>query len=210
MLESDQVEPPKDALAAKEISMGKVIHLSPPELFVVPDNMKELVGEDVSQRQIRAVFADDYFDLMMEDLLKRFPDKKGLGIRAVLGVTTDQDLKAEALSRRRPIRSIKNILESGSDIEGNKTRVTIPGKKYSEDALHTDMSKYYACVAVEGAINSGAAECRPVILIYDLDQAKPDGEYDVDFPDDETKQNSLLAVYILDTTPLISQNEMES
>ena len=180
----------------------QLINLPAPTLLAVKKEFQALVGLEETLNQILQNFAEQYFQMIEEDALKKFPDIK-IGFRTIIGNTTQENLKIEKLNRFRPVTAIKRILETGSDIKGLVTNVTEPNKEKVEKS-NTGMSGYYLKTMIKEALNSKTNEVVPLVLVYDLDSTKKRSEFGVEFPDGETMKNSLLAVYFVDYNSLVA------
>lgn len=184
----------------KPTNHDKIIHLNPPEVKTVEKSLAEQLDKSALEKYIQECFGNDYFKLIQEDIEKRFKGKK-IGLRAILCSTGENKINIEG---RGPVNTIENIISTGSDLTENTTRITIPGEITPEGDIHTDMSAYYLSLSVKNAIKSGNKEVVPAILIYDLssDGVSRDSDYDIHFSTNDDKKESLLAIYVLDTSSL--------
>jgi hypothetical protein len=180
----------------------QLIHLPAPQLTEIPKYFKALIGTELANSQILSNFAEQYFQVIKKDAVQNFPGVK-IGLRAVIGNTTQENLRAENLERPELVKSIKQILEEGTDLKGLITRITRPDL-IKNNLPDTDMSAFYLKTMINEALKSKIAEISPLILIYKLDKTKRQSSYEVEFPDQETLKNSLLAIYFIDCGSLIN------
>jgi len=188
---------------ARNSEQKPMIELNPPELVQVPKEFIEILGKEIVMNQLIESFSADYFQIIENNIKQRFPNKK-IGLRAVLGSKTEDNLPVERLNRPSSVTAIKQILATGSDLRGLNTRVTRPNI-ISEESNHkeTDMSKTYLRKMIEEAFRFKKEEISPLILVYDLEMTKKVSIYEIEFPDQETMKNSLLEVYAVSIQPLI-------
>lgn len=188
---------------ARNSEQKPMIELNPPELVQVPKEFIEILGKEIVMNQLIESFSADYFQIIENNIKQRFPNKK-IGLRAVLGSKTEDNLPVERLNRPSSVTAIKQILATGSDLRGLNTRVTRPNI-ISEESNHkeTDMSKTYLRKMIEEAFRFKKEEISPLILVYDLEMTKKVSIYEIEFPDQETMKNSLLEVYAVNIQPLI-------
>lgn len=188
---------------ARNSEQKPMIELNPPELVQVPKEFVEILGKEIVMGQLIESFSQDYFQMIENDIKQRFPNKK-IGLRAVLGSKTEENLPVKRLDRLGSITAIKQILTTGSDLRGLNTRVTRPNI-VSEESNHkeTDMSQTYLRKMIEEAFRFKKEEISPLILVYDLELTKKISIYEVEFPDQKTIKDSLLEVYAVDIQPLI-------
>lgn len=188
---------------ARNSEQKPMIELNPPELVQVPKEFIEILGKEIVMNQLIESFSQDYFQIIENNIKQRFPNKK-IGLRAVLGSKTENNLPVERLNRPSSVTAIKQILATGSDLRGLNTRITRPDIT-SKESSHpeTDMSKTYLRKMIEEALKFKKEEISPLILVYDLELTKKVSIYEVEFPDQKTMKDSLLEVYAIDIQPLI-------
>ncbi len=137
---------------ARNSEQKPMIELNPPELVQVPKEFIEILGKEIVMNQLIESFSQDYFQIIENNIKQRFPNKK-IGLRAVLGSKTENNLPVERLNRPSSVTAIKQILATGSDLRGLNTRITRPDIT-SKESSHpeTDMSKTYLRKMIEEAL----------------------------------------------------------
>jgi hypothetical protein len=166
------------------------------EPLKISPEFSSVLGGETTQKMLRENYISRVFDNTISDAKKRYPDKK-LGIRSILSaqkegltITTEDNATFE-------VSTIDQISDKGGETNSLNTRVTMADR--GEEDL--EMSKRYLQFAIRGVEKNNLTDSvNPSILVYDTSKAS-EGTTDseISFPSLETKKDSLLAIYEIDS-----------